>query len=275
MNYFGLYKLIAAVVMGTMSYASGGLVAHTNPVPAAHVAIANPGPSEPIYKEGLIYAPVLMYHHIAPKTNQSPYYVSPDIFAQQMAWLHDNGYHVISYEEFYNGVYGDQLLPEKPVVLTFDDGDRDQYLNAVPVMKKYGYTGTFYIITNDVGAGNGFVTWDMLKEMVKDGMDIEDHTVHHPNLAALDETQTEMELGKSKTVLENKLGITVKHLAYPGGAFSKLTIEVAKKLGYLSAVTVNHTQYHSKDLSPYKIGRMHIDSDMESFVGFVTGRREN
>lgn len=267
MGYWGFYKFVASSLVGLMLYVSG--LVQTFPA-----RMAQPGPNDPIYKEGMIYAPILMYHHIAPKIGDNPYYVSPDIFAQQMAWLKDNHYNVISLEKFYNGVYGNELLPEKPVVLAFDDGNRDQYTNAVPVMKKYGYTGTFYIITNNVNLG-GYFTWDMLKEMVKDGMDIESHTVHHPSLGTLDETQNEYELSKSKEVLESKLGISVKHLAYPGGSFSNITIAVLKKLGYLSATTVIHGQYHTKDQSPYKIHRMHIDSDMESFVGFVTGRRKD
>lgn len=265
MGYLGFYKLVISSLIGIMTYVAS----------LSHPMVSVGGPNDPVYKQGMIYAPVLMYHHIAPKIGDNPYYVSPDMFAQQMTWLHDNHYNVISLEEFYNGVYGNQLLPERPVVLTFDDGDRDQYLNAIPVMKKYGYTGTFYIITNDINEGNGFVTWDILKEMVKDGMDIEDHTVHHPSLASLDEDQQRMELEKSKKVLEEKLGITVKHLAYPGGSYNKQTIKIAQELGYETATTVSHSQYHSADMSPYKIPRMHIDSDMESFVGFVTGRRKD
>lgn len=265
MNYLGFYKIVSSSLVGIMTYVAS--LSH----PMASVG----GPNDPVYKPGLIYAPILMYHHVAPKIGDNPYYVSPDIFEQQMAWLHDNKYNVISLDKFYNGVYGNELLPDRPVVLTFDDGDKDQYVNAVPAMKKYGFTGTFYIITNDVGAGNGFMTWDMLKEMVKDGMDIESHTVHHPSLGSIGEDENRYELSRSKKVLEENLGITVKHLAYPGGSYSKTTIKVLEELGYLTATTVNHSQYHSPDMSVYKIPRMHIDSDMESFVGFVTGRRKD
>ncbi len=260
----GFYKLVSTSLVGIMTYVAS--MSH----PIASVG----GINDPVYKESMIYAPILMYHHVAPKIGDNPYYVSPDIFEQQMAWLDEHDYNVISLDQFYRGLYGNELLPARPVVLTFDDGDRDQYTNAFPVMKKYGFTGTFYVITNDIG-GRGFMTWDMLKEMVKDGMSIESHTVHHINLAGAGEAETRLELAKSKKVLEEKLGITVKHLAYPGGSYSNLTIKILEELGYLSATTVRHSQYHSSDLSPYKIPRMHIDSDMESFVGFVTGRRKD
>lgn len=265
MSYLGFYKIVSTSLVGVMTYVAS--LSH----PMASVG----GPNDPIYKPGLIYAPVLMYHHVAPKIGDNPYYVSPDIFDQQMAWLRDNRYNVISLDKFYNGVYGNELLPERPVVLTFDDGDRDHYTNAFPIMKKYGFTGTFYVITNDISTGGGFMTWDMLKEMAKDGMDIQSHTVHHPNLAAASEDEIRLELSKSKRVIEEKLGTTVKHLAYPGGAYSNTTIKVLEELGYHTATTVNHSQYHSPDTSVYKIPRMHIDSDMESFVGFVTGRRKD
>ncbi len=264
MSYLGFYKIFSTSVVGVMTYVAS--LSH----PVASVG----GINDPIYKPGMIYAPILMYHHVAPKIGDNPYYVSPDIFEQQMAWLHDNNYNVISLDKFYNSIYGDELLPSRPVVLTFDDGAKDHYLNAYPAMKKYGFTGTFYIITNDVG-GRGFMSWDMLKEMVRDGMDIQSHTVHHPNLAAAGEDENRLELAKSKKVIEEKLGTTVKHLAYPGGAYSDTTIKVLEELGYLTATTVKHSQYHSPDISNYEIPRMHIDSDMESFAGFVTGRRKD
>lgn len=264
MAYLGFYKLMSSSLVGLMTFVAS--LSH----PVASVG----GINDPVYKEGMIYAPILMYHHVAPKTNNSPYYVSPEIFEEQMAWLDANGYNVISLDKFYNGLFGNELLPNRPVVLTFDDGAKDHYLNAFPVMKKYGFTGTFYVITNDVGGG-GFMDWDMLKEMVRDGMDIQSHTVHHPNLAAAGEEELILELTKSKRVLEEKLGNTVKHLAYPGGAYSDLTIKVLKDLGYLTATTVRHSQYHSPNSSTYEIPRMHIDSDMESFAGFVTGRRKD
>ncbi len=267
MSYLGLYKLIIPILVGAITYTIG--------VTQQPQALTDTNlPADPIYKEGLIYAPILMYHHVAPKIRNSPYYVSPDIFEQQMAWLKVNNYNVISLDRFYRGVYEEELLPPRPVVLTFDDGDRDQYTNAFPVLKKYGFNATFYVITNSI-EGESYVTWEMLKEMVKDGMDIGSHTVHHPSLGISNEAQTELELRKSKAVLEKKLGITVKHLAYPGGSYSQLTIDALPKLGYLTATTVKHTQYHSPSLSQYEIGRMHIDSDMESFAGFVTGRRKD
>lgn len=257
MNYFALVAVV--IYVAGLSY---------QPMPVVNL------PSDPIYKEGLIYAPILTYHQVAPKIGDNPYFVSPDIFEQQMAWLKDNDYNVISLDRFYRCVYGEELLPPKPVVLTFDDGNRNQYTNAFPVLKKYGFSGTFYIITNSV-EGRSYVTWEMLKEMVDAGMNIESHTVHHYNLATLDEAETELELSKSKKVLEEKLGISVKHLAYPGGAYSQLTIDTLPRLGYLTATTVKHSQYHSPSFSQYKIPRMHIDSDMESFAGFVTGRRKD
>lgn len=242
--------------------------------PAAVIKTSAPASTEPVYKTGKVYAPVLMYHHIGKKIGDNPYFVEPSMFEQQMAWLKANNYNVISYDVFYNGIFKNSQLPERPVVITFDDGDKDQYLNAYPILKKYGYTATFFIITNSVG-GQSYMSWDMLKDMVKNGMDIESHSVHHPNMARLDFGATDYELLKSKEKLEEKLGIKIKYFAYPGGAFSGITIEELQKLGYLSAVTVRHTQYHTEKDNVYTVGRMHIDSDMESFAGFVTGHREN
>lgn len=223
--------------------------------------------------EGL-YAPVLMYHRVAPKLGQSPYYVSPDIFDEQMAWLRDNGYTVISYDTFFQGFLGKIKLPARPVVLTFDDADDDHYTNAFPILKKYGYTGTFFVPVNFVGT-KGHATWKNLQEMVMAGMDIESHSMTHPSLDGLSFGQLDFELGQSKKILEKNLGISVKYFAYPGGSYSKPTLEAMTRAGYLSAATTKHHVYHPEKSSPFLISRMHIDSDMISFVGFVTGKRKN
>lgn len=220
------------------------------------------------------YAPVLTYHHIAPKLTDNPYYVSPDMFGQQMAWLRDHAYHVISYDQFYKFLHGEGALPERPVVLTFDDADEDHYTNAFRILKKYGYTGTFFVPVTFVDMKDR-LTWDMLKEMVAAGMDIESHSMTHPDMGKLNAQQLQYELNDSKSILEKTLGIQVNYFAYPGGAHSKLALQEIAKAGYFSAVTVEHSVYHTHSENPFLVPRMHIDSDMVSFVGFVTGTRKN
>lgn len=219
------------------------------------------------------YAPVLMYHHIALKQPEESYYVSPETFKQQMQWLKDNDYHVISYDDFYNRAKSGIPLPDKSAVLTFDDGDEDQYQNAFPILKQFNYPATFYIITARVG-GQGYMTWEQIAEMAKAGMTIGSHSVNHKEMAKLNVDQLRFELTQSKVILEQHLGIPIKYFCYPGGSYSLQVSAEAKTAGYLSATTTHHAVFHDiknpGDL--FTITRIHIDDEMPSFIQWIQGQ---
>lgn len=227
----------------------------------------------PTIRKDKVYAPILMYHHIALKRPQDSYYVSPEIFEEQMQWLSDNNYKVISLDDFYQGMLGKKELPQKPVVITFDDGVDDQYINAFPILKKFGYTATFFIKLNNVGPDKGGMTYTMLRNLKKAGMTIGSHSMNHDNMANMSKSQLDYELDQSKKILESQLKTTVNYFSYPGGAYSDQTISETQKAGYLAATTTHHDVYHQiktkNDL--YKISRIHIDDEMPSFENWIQG----
>lgn len=222
--------------------------------------------------EPSVYVPVLMYHHVMSYPRQNPYIISPAIFEQQMAWLKANNYHVVSFEDFYQAIYGAGTLPDKPVVLTFDDGHVDQYLNVVPVLKKYGYPGIFYVVGGEIGKKTS-LSWDMLEKMKSDGFEIAAHTMTHPNLTRRSPKKVAWELSETKRLLETHLHIPIVDFAYPGGDFTSSTEAAVKAAGYRSAVATRHSVYHKKNKLRYQIRRVHIDDDMISFPEFVKGAR--
>jgi len=219
-----------------------------------------------------LYAPILMYHHIDNTKHQNPYYVSPGILDQQMKWLRDNNYNVISMKDFQDAISCGLDLPENPTVITFDDGDLDQYENAIPILQKYGFNGTFYIVTKWLG-DKYHMTWDMVKNISDAGMIIGGHTRYHPNVANLTDEGLKNELLGSKTDLEDKIGKTVEFFAYPGGAHSKNAEEHVKEYGYLNAVTTNHAVYHDINTEDdfYTLSRIHVDNEMPSFIDWIQG----
>jgi len=223
---------------------------------------------------GTFYLPILMYHQIKNDNKQSPYIVSPAIFEEQLSWLKENGYHSIRYDEFYKILQGEERPPEKGVVITFDDGFRNQYENAFPLLKKYGMTGIFFIYTKAVGTRGG-MTWDMLRDLLKNNMEIGSHTVTHPDLDRLTAFQVDYELTQSKKLLEKNLSIPIHYFAYPGGSYKLTVVKEVKKAGYLSAVTTVHNVFHPNNENPFLVRRIHIDNDMVSFVLFVTGQKRN
>lgn len=219
-----------------------------------------------------LYVPILMYHHVGYSKGFSSYYVSPEIFEEQMKWLKDNKYTVISMDEFDGAVRCGLDLPNKPVVITFDDGDRDQYEYAFPVLRKYGYSGTFYIAINWL-EDNIHMTWEMVKDLIDKGMIIGSHTMSHPNLATLYKEGLVYELSLSKKILTEKLGMPIRYISYPGGGYSNFVGDLAKEEGYINGVKTHHAVYHDiKSLDDmFTLSRIHIDNEMPSFVNWIQG----
>lgn len=219
------------------------------------------------------YAPILMYHHINNTMPAGPYVIRTDAFENQMKWLKENNYHVITYSQFYEALTQKTTLPEKPVVITFDDNNKDQYENALPILKKYNYKAIFFIPTAYIEKRGGVMTWEMLKTLVKDGMEIGSHSSTHPNLTVLPERQLyDEELIGSKKILEEKLGISIKFFAYPGGAKSGSVVQAVEDTGYLSSVTTNYDPNHRYDENPYRISRIYAGNSLENFIDFINGR---
>ncbi len=229
-------------------------------------------PNEGTIPTGKFYAPILAYHHIALKRPQNSYYVSPAIFDQQMKWLKNNDYHVITLNQFYAAAVGKEKIPKKPIVITFDDGLRDQYINAFPILKKYNYTATFFIKMNNLNKGG--MTWAQLKELQKAGNIIGSHSVNHDNMANMPKNQLKYELEESKNILEQNLGVKIKYFCYPGGNYSANTIQAVKNAGYLAATTTKHkvNQEIKDSNSIYTLPRVHIDDEMPTFIDWVQGK---
>lgn len=217
------------------------------------------------------YAPVLLYHHIANKTPQDPYYVSPEVFAEQMKWLKDNNYNVISSDKLYDVIVNDGTLPEKPVVITFDDSLLDTYQNAYPVLKYYKYPATFFVKMNNIS--DKALSWQKILEMSDNGMTIGSHTVNHDALTALDNETLLKELTDSKKTIEEHIGKEVNFLAYPGGAYDNRVITASKKAGYKMAFVTRHlvVQKIINENDLYQIPRIHIDDEMPSFINWIQG----
>lgn len=219
-----------------------------------------------------LYAPILMYHHVDDISYFSSYYVSTKIFDEQMKWLKDNKYTVISMDEFSDAIECGWDLPAKPVVLTFDDGDNDHYKNVLPILQKYGYSGTFYITVKWLG-DKYHMTWDEVKAIRDAGMIIGGHTMLHPNVATLNEAGLDYEIEESRKILTEKLGVSIQYFAYPGGGYSNYVIDYLKEKGYSNAVTTHHAVFHDIKTSDavFDLGRIHIDNEMPSFIRWIQG----
>jgi len=190
---------------------------------------------------------ILTYHKISDDFDWGITRQKVSQFEKGIRFLYDQGYKAFALEEIFKP---DQTFDQK-VVITFDDGYEDVYLNALPILQKYGFTASIFIITGFVGKYNNWdfnfgrkrkrhLSWKQIKEMSQCGFGFGSHTVNHPDLTKIDPAcgGVEYELKKSKEVLEDKLGKGVIFLSYPFGRYNRFVQEEALRLGYKRAYTL-------------------------------------
>lgn len=197
-------------------------------------------------QEYCLNVPVIMYHHVQPQyladaSGQDDLTVNPEYFDMQMHYLAINGYHAISAQTLTKALIAGTSLPDKPVVVTIDDGYQDIYDYAFPILKKYHIIASLMIPTGLVGKHIGtniYLTWKELQEMKASGrIFVYSHTVTHAALGIVPSSQVRREISESLQTLTAKLGYTYPLLVYPYGSFSVSSISIEKSLGIVAAFT--------------------------------------
>jgi peptidoglycan/xylan/chitin deacetylase (PgdA/CDA1 family) len=216
-------------------------------LPAAIVLIAGCGGRQATQPApASVRVPILMYHHISDNSRwpndarKKRLAVQPEQLAEQLDYMRRAGYTTISLDDLVAALQTGAALPDKPVILTFDDGYKDFYANAFPLLQRYSAKATIFIISGRVG-DTDYMSWDDLRVLAASPLiTVGAHTRHHPQLANIKPERSLEELQRGKTDLETNLHITVRHLAYPSGSYNKTTIEQAAKIGFVTAVTVHY-----------------------------------
>ena len=185
--------------------------------------------------------PVLNYHQVEDKDG-NPLTLWTDQFEAQMAYLAAEGYTTITIDEMMDAYEHGTPLPEKPVIITFDDGYADNYENAYPILKKYGFKATIFLIYDFTNTYPNYLTWDQIAEMKESGLiRFESHTMTHANLAeltAIDDLRHE--IADSHDLLSEKLGYDMHYIAYPGGRVNAEIEEITRAAGYRGGFTVHY-----------------------------------
>ena len=197
--------------------------------------------------------PVLNYHQVNNKFN-TVLTMKPANFDEQMKYLHDNDYHSITLEQFDAYMRGEGDLPDRPVLITFDDGYVDNYENAYPILKKYHMRGTIFLIINLMNTP-GYLTWDQVKEMSADGMEFGSHTISHKPLTSFDRAGVRHELQDSKDIIEKMTGKPCHFIAFPEGKYNDMVMEETRGAGYRYAFTVETGRDFPWD-DPYDLDRV-------------------
>jgi len=223
-----------------------------------------------IQSRGTVRVPIFMYHQIAPIPAGSSFvaglYVEPNMFEEQLAYLVKHNYKAITPQELYNLLLGGINPVQKSVMITFDDSTESQYRNGYPLLKKYGLTGVFYVVTNRTS-----ITYNQLREMASEGMIIDSHSASHVDLTKLtDAPSLSAEIVGSRNTLRSAIGQDVVSIAYPGCVIDSKGYPYVHQAGYLIGVScgrsIDHTLKNRLSLS-----RVHVFSSMENLKNLLSG----
>jgi len=203
-----------------------------------------PTPQWGYHEPGEIIAPILLYHHVEGETTLSRYQVSIPDFRAQMETLDEMGFTPITISKFLDVLLDGGPLPEKPVVITFDDGHLSVYENAFPIMQEYGFPGVFYIVANRINGSPDFVTIPQIKELIDAGWEIGSHSFSHADLT-LNHAIADKEIGQSKTELEKALSTNVRTFAYPFGTIDPYVAQRVSDFAYRAGMGLGTSKIHT------------------------------
>ncbi|WP_231427574.1 polysaccharide deacetylase family protein [Pedobacter sp. Leaf250] len=186
--------------------------------------------------------PVLCYHQIrnalaSDSKRAGDDIISPDKFRDHIKMLADSGYHTVLPDQLYNYLVFGAKLPEKPIMITFDDTDMDQFTVGNATLKKYGFKGVYFIMTVSIGRKGriNYMTKENIKQLSDEGNTIASHTYDHKNFAHFTDEDWKTQIDEPTKKLEEITGKKVEYFAYPYGVFKASNLHKLKEHGFKAA----------------------------------------
>jgi peptidoglycan/xylan/chitin deacetylase (PgdA/CDA1 family) len=210
-----------------------------------------------------VVVPILMYHRINLVTPSTPaasrgLTVHPADFARQMSWLARHGYRTVTQRELFEALMCGLPLGRRAIMITFDDGYRDVFFRASPILMRHGMGATAYVVSGRIsGDDPSFLTWPLIRELERRGIEIGSHTVAHRFLPSLSDAEMLDDLTSSRRTLEHRLDHRVPWLAYPFGGYDSRVEALSRRAGYLLAVTTRPGAVHAAG-QPLALRRLRI-----------------
>lgn len=194
--------------------------------------------------------PIICYHQIrnwraSDKQVDKDYIIPPETFKAHMKMLADSGYHTILPDQLYNYLTKGAPLPTKPVMLTFDDTDGDQFHEARPELIKYGFKGVFFITTIDIAKNRHYMDRKQIKQLSDEGNVIACHTQDHTNFKHYAGNDWVVQLDKPKKKLEAITGKPVDYFAFPFGTWNAKGLPELHNRGFKAAFQLSEPRYSS------------------------------
>ena len=194
-----------------------------------------------------------MYHYISAPPAGSDIFrkdlsVAPARFESHLKYLVSAGYQVVTLDDLLYALTQGRPLPPKPVILTFDDGYEDNYLNAFPLLQKYGMAGHFFIISDFVNAGRpGYMTWKQIEEMAAAGQLFGSHSRDHPALGGKSVDYLVWQALGGVEALQEHLGHHPPWVSYPSGSYDQQVIDVYRSASYWGGLSSEQGATHTLD----------------------------
>ena len=213
--------------------------------------------------------PVLLYHSVSNDDSGliGRYTTPPETFREHVAWVAENGFDTLTVSDYARALRGWIPLPDRPLLITFDDGYADFLASAAPVLAAHGLVSTLYVTTRPVGrsrrgtlAGRHMLTWAELQRLADFGVEIGGHSHDHVQLDLLRPRRAVEQAARCKRLLEDHLQVSVDSFAYPHGYNSAATRRAVRSVGYSSACGVQNARSHLHD-DPWSIARIMLERD--------------
>ena len=230
---------------------------------------------------------ILSYHKIGKPSDpdwDTWFHIPEAIFAGHLGCLRENGWHVIGLEDFLRSLTVPDGLPQRSVLLTFDDGYQSMRRTALPWLVKFGYPAIVFVPTDFIGGHNWFDTdnepeevmcdWDDLRELERCGVSVQSHGVSHRAFSELDLAEQKEELMRSKAVLEDGLGKPVNVFAYPygdGGMTPAVQRNLLMQAGYAASCLYGGGPMRLPIAEPYRLTRLAMGPDTDLLAELEQG----
>ncbi len=211
--------------------------------------------------------PILAYHKVENSFEIGITRVSIPAFERQVKYLFDHNYYSITLFDFKSNNFKSSKY--SPVIITFDDADESIYNHALPILEKYGFKATVFVVSNYVGKFNTWdynffgnrskhLTWQQIQKLCHKGWEIGSHTASHQDLTRLSDEQVISELKSSKKSIEQNINKQVDFLSYPFNRFNEQVILLTKQAGYKGVCSLSTKNYYTNEFSDYVFPRLGV-----------------
>ncbi|MHA5051666.1 polysaccharide deacetylase family protein [Streptomyces sp. SD15] len=226
--------------------------------------------------------PILMYHSIATAPNDATreLSVAPEAFAEQLELLGDLGFTPVNTADLGAGWRSGGPLPERPVLITFDDGYEGVHRHGLPVLAKHGFASTLFVSTGwlrgayDTGGSlDTMLDWDQVRQLAEEQVEIGGHSHTHPQLDQLDDDALRFEVQRCREIIADELGVHPASFAYPYGYSSRRVRRTVREAGFAQSLAVGNALARRRQ-GPYALQRVTVrrSTGIEEFERLVEGR---